>query len=167
LLPSHGFFYARIEHRETEVTVVLFERSTVPETIAIPSRDLCPFLGADTIYHIYAIGKKKQLDHRGASVDQRLRWMVTLSRATADVGNIGDLSSLWVDPETQALSVADYYHPSSIDGVIRLGQIALEMLEDTKNEDLLDFIDLCLGDTDRPSARECEKKFQSFLCLPH
>ena len=169
-IPSQGFFYAWLRHRGENVYVVGFTRpaTTVPRSV-LSGPDFCPFLGSRGGVHLYATGNRDHPDKARAGTAVRLRWMVSLSRATAAAHaagqSVGSLTSLWVDPDTQELAVADCYcYPPSHRGndLGTLGQLAADLLADFRNEEVLDLIDRCL-DTDaarRPSASECEAVFR-------
>jgi hypothetical protein len=98
--------------------------------------------------------------------------MAALSRAAAaahaEGQSIGELASLWVDPATQELALADYYcYPVGARAVAgdlgRLGQLASELLADCRSEEVADLIERCLDTLDdltRPTAAECEAVFE-------
>lgn len=163
------FFYARVFHRTERVDVVGFARHTVPGR-TLSGREFCPFLGARDGAHIYVTGTREHLEVRGANREQRLVWLVTLARATAAAHavdqSVGLLKSLWVDPNTQELAVADYYYsqsraPAAAD-IARLGKIGLDWLGEFADQDC-DFFERCLDPNACVTAQECEQVFQGWL----
>jgi hypothetical protein len=167
-----GFFYAWLRHRGGEwVYVIGFERQAAGAG-TLRGREFCPFLGARDGVHLYATGARDLLDARGAPLERRLAWLAAVSRATAaahaECQSIGELSSLWVDPATQELALADYYcyapGARAVAGDLgRLGQLAFELLPDCRSEEVVDLIERCLDTLNaltRPTAAECETVFE-------
>jgi hypothetical protein len=170
---ARGFFFAWLRHKGDEwVYVAGFQRPSVPSAPPLRGREFCPFLGARDGVHLYATGERDLLDARGATLERRLAWAAAASRATAAAHaeglSIGELSSLWVDPATQELAVADYYcyapGPRAAAGDMgRLGQLASDLLRpDCSDDEVMHLIDSCLDTLDdltRPTAAECAAVF--------